>query len=206
MAEPAYPLRLPERRDAQAWPAQGRWTYENYRRLPDDGRRYEVIRGSVYVTPAPSIEHQRAVTRLFRLLDRFVLEHRLGEVLMAPLDVLLPGDIATPVQPDLVFFRAGNEPRPGAKNFHGVPDLVIEVLSPATRRFDERIKLAAYRDAGVPEVWLADPQPPALVVHGLSEDGGRYVELERGREGGSVISQALPGLRVVVSEVFPRGK
>lgn len=206
MIEPASSFSLPESPGASAWPAQGDWTYESYRRLPDDGRRYEVIRGTLYVSPAPSVDHQRAVTRLFRLLDRLVLADQLGEVLMAPLDILLPGDIAAPVQPDLVFFKTGNEPKAGAKNFRGVPDLVIEVFSPGTRRFDERIKLAAYRDAGVPEVWFADPQASSLVVHGLSTDGTIYVELEREGMEGSVGSRILPGLRVAVSAVFPRQK
>ncbi|HEX7185684.1 MAG TPA: Uma2 family endonuclease [Thermoanaerobaculia bacterium] len=204
MAEPAYPLILPDRDDAHAWPAQGEWTYEDYRHLPDDGRRYEVIRGFLYVSPAPSVVHQLTVSELFWQLSRFVRRRKLGMVLTAPLDVLLPGGIAAPVQPDLMFFRKGNEPRAGAPNFQGVPDLVVEVLSPGTRQVDTRIKLAAYRDAGVPEVWFADPRTKTLLAHGLSEDGKSYVELSRGGEGESVGSRALPGLRIKVSEIFPR--
>jgi len=202
MAEPAYPWILPERDDDRSWPAQGKWTYEDYLRLPDDGRRYEVIRGDLYVSPAPSVDHQRAIARLFRLLDRFVLDHKLGEVLTAPLDVLLPDGLASPVQPDIVFFRVGNEPRAGAANFQGVPDLVIEVLSPTTRRLDTRVKLSAFRAAGVPEVWFADPQVRTLVVHGFSEDGTSYVELCRAAEGESISSRVLTGLRIVASDVF----
>jgi Uma2 family endonuclease len=144
------------------------------------------------------------VARLFRKLDRFVSEHGLGEVLAAPYDILLPHGIATPVQPDLIFFRAGNEPRAGTPNFQGVPDLMVEVLSPGTRHLDTRIKLVAYQDAGVPEVWFADPQTRTLVVRGLSQGGGNsYVELSRGRPGESVTSGILKGLRVEVSEIFP---
>jgi Uma2 family endonuclease len=204
MAEPAHPLVLPERDDARAWPAPGEWTYEDYRLLPDDGRRYEVIRGFLYVSPSPSVLHQRAVSRLFRHLDRFVGDYGMGEVLVAPVDVLLPRGIATPVQPDLVFFRPGNEPAADALNFQGVPDLVVEVLSPRTRRVDLGVKLAAYRDAGVPEVWFADPPPRTILVYGLSEDGKDYVELSRGGVGDTVISRVLPGLRLEVSKIFPR--
>lgn len=68
MAQPAYPLDLPEEQDGERWPAQGEWTYEDYARLPDDGRRYEVIRGYLYVSPAPTYEHQYAVVQLSRLL------------------------------------------------------------------------------------------------------------------------------------------
>jgi len=203
MTEPARLLTLPEREAAGSWPVQGRWTYEDYRQIPSDGRRYEVVRGFLYVSPAPSTDHQRAVARLFRKLDRFVSEHRLGEVLSAPYDILLPHGIASPLQPDLIFFRTGNEPRAGTPNFEGVPDLVVEVLSPGTRHLDTRIKLAAYRDAGVPEVWFADPQTRTLVVRGLSP-AKSYVELARGTPGESVTSQILPGLQIEVSEIFPR--
>lgn len=139
--------------------------------------------------------------RLFRNLDGFVVSRRLGEVLTAPFDVLLPFGIGTPVQPDVIFFRKGNVPRIDALNFQGVPDLVIEVLSPSTRRLD-RIKLAAYLDAGVPEVWHPDPKALTLVVYGLSADRKSYEVVSRGGEGESVVSRILPGLRTDVSEIF----
>jgi Uma2 family endonuclease len=201
MAEPARPLPLPDREDARSWPKQGQWTYADYRLLPDDGQRYEVIRGHLHVSPAPSFIHQLTVKRLFRNLDGFIVSHRLGEVLTAPFDVLLPFGIGTPVQPDIIFFRKGNVPRIDALNFQGVPDLVIEVLSPSTRRLD-KIKLAAYLDAGVPEVWHPDPQTQTLVVYGLSADRKSYEEVARGGKGQSIVSRVLPGLRIEISEIF----
>jgi Uma2 family endonuclease len=202
MAKPAYPLELPEREDTRSWPAQGEWTYQDYCLLPDDGRRYEVIRGHLYVSPAPKIIHQRAARRLFRKLDDFVLDHDCGEVLFAPVDVLLPEDIASPVQPDILFFRTGNRPGADAGNFQGVPDLIVEVFSPRTWRVDLNVKLPAYLDAGVPEAWFANPQQRTIVVYGLSEDGKAYVEISRGGDDDVVESRVLPGLRVAVSEVF----
>jgi Uma2 family endonuclease len=202
MAEPAYRSILPATTGGRAWPEPGAWTYGDYCSLPEDGRRYEVIRGDLYVTPAPTVDHQRVVMRLSWKLQGFVAEHQLGEVFAVALDILLPADIAAPVQPDLVYFRTGNEPRPGATNFRGVPDLVVEVLSPGTRRYDTTTKLAAYRDAGVPEVWLADPRARTLVVHGKDPEGAAYVELSRGVSGGTVASRLLPGLVVVVDEIF----
>src|SRR5690349_11704955 len=56
MAQPAY--KFPTEKDGPGWPAQGEWTYEDYLRLPEDGNRYEVIRGVLYVSPAPLPEHQ----------------------------------------------------------------------------------------------------------------------------------------------------
>jgi Uma2 family endonuclease len=202
MAQPApRPQVLPES-EGGPWPAPGKWTYEDYRRLPDDGRRYEVIRGYLYVSPAPSTIHQRSLSRLNRVLDRFVLDHRLGEVFFAPFDILLPEGLAEPVQPDLVFIRAGEEPGDDTQNFQGVPGLVVEVLSPSTRRYDLGTKLGVYLEAGIPEVWFADPVVATIRVHGLSEDRKRYLELSRGGRGEWVTSRVLPGLRIAVSEIF----
>jgi Uma2 family endonuclease len=204
MPEPARPLIFPEREDTGPWPAPGQWTYADYCRLPDDGQRYEVIRGYLYVSPSPSAIHQRALSRLFSRLDRFVREQSLGEVFFAPFDILLPEGLAEPVQPDMVFIRAGEEPGDDALNFQGVPALVVEVLSPGTRRYDLGTKLGAYLEAGIPEVWFADPAASTIWVHGLTEDQKRYLELSRGGRGESVTSRALPGLRITVSEIFPR--
>lgn len=199
MSEPAYPLALPEE---QPWPKQGKWTYEDYLRLPDDGRRYEVIRGVLYVTATPTWPHQYAVWTLGFLLQEFARRQGLGTIAGAPFNIRLPYRIGDPVQPDLFFFRAGNEPRTEGSDFQGVPDLVVEVLSPSTRRRDQTIKLEAYCAAGVPECWLVDPKGRTVTVHVLSEDRSRYIELCRGGAGETVTSSVLPGLQVEVKALF----
>jgi Uma2 family endonuclease len=202
MAEPARSQALPAASDGRAWPVQGTWTYEDYLRLPEDGNRYEVIRGHLYVTPPPIYDHQFVLWSLGQTLGRFVHEHRLGIVLTAPFAVRLPARIGNPVEPDLVFLRNEQQPRSGDRFFQGTPDLVLEVLSPSTRRRDRTIKLEAYRDAGVPEYWLVDPEDRTVVVHVLGEDR-RYAELCRGSEGDTVRSTVLPGLEIRVGEIFP---
>jgi Uma2 family endonuclease len=197
MTEPAYPFE-------QSWPAAGEWTYADYLRLPDDGRRYEVIRSNLYVSPAPRFEHQLAVVRLSRFLDVYVSENDLGLILVAPFDILLPQQIAEPVQPDVIFFKKGNEPRVGDTHFSGVPDLLVEVLSPSTRRLDEKVKLAAYRDAGVPELWFADPKPQTLRVLRLDKGVRTYVEEAFHGPGETVGSPTFPGLQIEIREIFPR--
>ncbi len=189
---------------AHVWPAQGEWTYEDYLRLPEDGQRYEVLRGVLHVTPAPIYVHQFSVIRLGYYLTHRILEGDLGVLLTAPFDIRLPGRLADPVEPDLVFFRKGNEPQVEDKNFSGVPDLVIEVLSPGTRKVDERIKMPIYREAGIPEYWLVNPKARTVLIYRLSEDGARYVEWARGGEGDVVGSAVLSGLRLAVSAIFPR--
>lgn len=193
MTEPAYPLT-----SSESWPSQGAWTYEDYLRLPDDGQRYEIIRGVLYVSPAPTLEHQYAVGSLCWLLTSFVRRRKLGLVLVAPFDVRLPQRIADPIQPDVLFFKKGNEPRTSDEPC--VPDLLIEVLSPKTRRLDEKVKLAAYRDAGVPEVWLADPLSRSVRVYHLQE--GTYPEAGRYGSGEAARSAVLPGLQVKIDKIF----
>ena len=91
MAEPAYDF---QQDSGPPWPRQGLWTWNDYLRLPDDGQRYEIIHGVLYVSPAPRLIHQFAATRLAHFLTAFVLERDLGVVMTAPIDVLLPRDIA----------------------------------------------------------------------------------------------------------------
>jgi Uma2 family endonuclease len=202
MAEPAYPLTLPED-DAQAWPAQGSWTYEDYLRLPDDGRRYEVIRGFLYVSPAPSYAHQYCVTKLGSFLTVFVDQNCLGVVLVAPFDIRLPERIGDPVQPDVLFIRREHQPRSGDLRFDGVPDLAVEVLSPGNWRYDRKIKLSAYRDAGIPETWLIDPVARTVEVYVLDPKRPEYVLRERRGEGETVGSLVLAGFQLEVARLFP---
>lgn len=105
------------------------WTYEEYGALPDDGRRYEIVKGVLYLAPSPVPAHQRAAFGLGRILADFVDEHDLGEVFMAPLDVVFARDSV--IQPDILSIsreRAGIVQR---TNIAGVPDLVYR--SPFTR-------------------------------------------------------------------------
>jgi len=106
------------------------------------------------------------------------------------------------VEPDLIFFRRGNEPQSGDKLFTGVPDLVIEVLSPKTRRVDQGTKLEIYQEAGIPEYWLVDPLSRTVVIYRLGEKRV-YEEWARVGEGKTVTSAVLPGLRLAVSKIFP---
>src|SRR6185437_12010419 len=108
-------------------------TYEDYEAFPDDGNRYEIIDGEVYVTAAPSIPHQRAVTRLTRLLDEHVEKYNLGEVYPSPLAVALsPSDI---FEPDVVYIsRARSVMIADRSIVRGSPDLCIEIASESTRK------------------------------------------------------------------------
>ncbi len=199
MAEPAYAR--PET-GAARWPAEGHWTWEDYLRLPDDGNRYEIIEGKLYVVAAPTYDHQFSVSELLGELRSFVKARDLGVVLTAPFDVRLPGT-AEPVQPDVLFLRTGNEPQAGDKYYSGAPDLIVEVLSPGTSRLDQHVKFAAYEKVGVQEYWLADPKTRSITVYTLHAERGEYEELGRFTPGESVRSVVLEGFETPVAELFP---
>ena len=138
-----------------AMPAQPtEWTVEMVRALPDDGNRYEVVGGELFVTPAPSWTHQRAVRELLRKLMPYLEEHALGDAIIAPADVLFgPKDM---VEPDLfvVPLVDGNVPR--TWEAVGRLLLAVEVLSPSTKHTDRGEKRDLYQRKGVPEYWIVD--------------------------------------------------
>lgn len=184
------------------WPQQGEWTYDDYLNLPEDGRRYEIIEGVLYVTNAPDIDHQFAVLEIASQLKSFARENRLGYVLAAPFEVHLARR-TRPVQPDVLFIKAENWPASGAKFFAGVPDLVIEVLSRSTLRTDRQIKFTAYEQAGVPEYWIVDPKSRSVEVYTLS--GQEYALLGQFVGEELVQSNVLPGLQLVTHSLFMSG-
>jgi len=193
------PIRFPVPEERPV-PRQGEWTYADYCRLPDDGRRYEVLRGELHVAPAPTWKHQRAVLKLSILMELFVAECQLGVVGCSPLDVILPGDLATPVQPDLIFIATGRNDITWDPKVEGAPDLVVEVLSPSSRQVDRRTKFEIYARAGVPEYWMLDQAARTIEVFRLRD--GRYVLLGKVGPGERARSTALPGFEPSVDDVF----
>lgn len=143
--------------------------------MPDDGHRYELIDGTLIVTPAPAPRHQVVVGELHLLL-RSACPADL-RVLLAPLDVVLAGD--TVVQPDLLVTRRADLTE---RNLPTAPLLAIEVASPSTRLIDLNLKKARYEQAGCASYWVVDPQDISLTAWELHD--GRYVEVARvvGRE------------------------
>lgn len=136
--------------------------------LPDDGHRYELLDGSLLVTPAPRPAHQVAVGELFTLLRDATAGSEML-TMMAPLEIALSA--VTVLQPDVLVVRRDDLDDRGAA---GVPMLVVEVLSPSTRRFDLGSKKSAYESAGVPNYWVVDPDVPSLIAWRLHN--GSYVD------------------------------
>jgi Uma2 family endonuclease len=178
--------------------ARGALTYRDLRHTPDDGQRWEIIDGEVYVSPAPSLRHQDAVLGLAVLLRAHVRRHRLGKVWVAPIEVVL--ERATGVQPDLVFVSRARLTIAQESRIVGPPDLIVEVASPSTATRDRGIKLDVYSRCGVAHYWMLDPRRGGLKA--LQLDGTQYVvEAEVGTRG--VFRPSLfPGLIVRMRDVL----
>lgn len=135
------------------------WTVEDLERMPDDGNKYEVVRGELFVTPAPSYWHQLIVTRLARILDLYAMEQQLGMVFQARSIVRRRGG---ETEPDLFISEIS-----ARRDWNGAPtpSLVVEVESRSTRRRDEKQKRAYYiEDAGIPEYWIVDRESRSIRV------------------------------------------
>jgi Uma2 family endonuclease len=145
-------------------------TYEDYAALPNDGRRYEIIEGEVFMSPSPKQKHQSVIVALTEILASHVRTENLGRIYVAPFDVLLSEhDI---VQPDLVFVSESRRAIITADNIQGVPDLVIEVLSPSSARLDVVTKKSIYARCGVPNYWIVDPDREQVELFEL--DGSNF--------------------------------
>jgi len=141
-------------------PEKERWTYNDYMNLtPPDSFGFQIIRGELVVSPSPKRRHQRTVLSLGRILDTYVNAHDLGEVFLAPFDVVLDADYPEPeniVQPDLMFISKERLDIITDDNVQGAPDLVVEVLSDSTARYDRVGKMSVYAEFGVVEYWILD--------------------------------------------------
>ena len=139
-----------------AMPAQPtEWTVDMVRALPDDGNRYEVIDGELFVTPAPSLTHQNAVLELALLIAPYLREHALGRAVISPADVIVYGPRKF-VQPDLFVVPLVNDAPMRAWTEVGRLLLTVEVLSPSTEHTDRGRKRRVYKEKGVAEYWVVD--------------------------------------------------
>lgn len=173
-------------------------TCEQFRQLPGDGKRYELIRGYVHFVPTPSTRHQTVLCNLSGGLGSYLSTRPLGEVLFAPLDVLLGDDTA--LQPELIFISNARAGIIQENWIAGSPDLVVEVLSPSTAAHDRATKLPLYAEAGVPEVWLIDSQ--AKTVEVLKLQGKKYF-VEATHAGDQVLASNLfPGWQLRLDDLF----
>lgn len=174
----------------------GKLGYSEYARIPDDGRRHEVIDGEHVVNPAPNLYHQRLSRRIqYQLYQQIELTGR-GEVFNAPADLQLsPWDI---VQPDLILVLSRNRAILTPIKIEGAPDLVVEILSGSSEHNDRVRKKELYRKSAISEYWVVDPE--AHVVEQFILRDGTYQLL--GQQADAVTLQVIEGVRVDLREVW----
>jgi Uma2 family endonuclease len=143
------------------------YTYREYCYLPNDGRRYEIIDGDLFATPAPSTMHQTVSRRLLYALMSQLELPGIAYIFDAPYDVILAE--TTVVEPDLAIIRKSRRSSISERGFEGPPDVVVEILSSSTRGNDVVLKKAAYARAGIQEYWIVDPDLDHVEVFRLKE-------------------------------------
>ncbi len=170
---------------------EANWDRERWARLPDDGNRYEVIDGVLYMTTAPSNFHQWITRQIFLALFQQLDSRNLGVTLWSPIGLFMPG--CDPVQPDLLFIPTADLTILRDRHIYGVPGLLVEILSPSNAAQDLEIKRRAYARAGVPEYWIAHPAERNVRVYSAPDAvRGEYRQAERFAADDELVSPTLP--------------
>jgi Uma2 family endonuclease len=177
-----------------------KFTYEEYRALPETGPRYQLVDGELIMSPAPTPWHQRILLRLLRALAEHVERYGAGEVLCAPVDVILSDEDV--YQPDIIFVSSARKAIIANDGIRGVPDLCVEVLSPSTRDLDLKTKRRAYARYELPELWIVDPDANTLLLFRLQEDPDNAVAVLTARD--TLTTPMLPGFAMKLDKVFAR--
>jgi Uma2 family endonuclease len=167
--------------------------------LPDDGKRYEILNGELYVSPSPIPRHQKIAMRLGVRLFTALEETGRGSVLAAPCDVVLgKHDI---VEPDLIFVSTARLGIIGEKRLKGAPDLLVEILSRRTQIRDRKIKARRYARAGVPVYWIVDPMESCLEVY-KPVTGRAYSQVSVTRSPHPYVTDDFGGLEIDLKSLF----
>ena len=180
-----------------------RLTYDDFLLFPEGDRlRHEIIDGEHYVTAAPNLRHQELVGRLFLTIGGFVEDRpERGRAFLSPFDVVFSfHDI---VEPDLVFVAPDQFEILTDKNIQGTPALVVEILSPSTRKRDREIKRQLYDRSGVREYWLVDPEQDVVTIHRRALDGSfPHVARLTAKAFDTLDSPLLPGWSLGLARLF----
>lgn len=163
---------------------------EVFKMLPE-GTLAEVIDNTLYMSPTPLTNHQRLVRDLAFALHQFVQKKNLGEILFAPYDVFLDED-SNAVQPDILF--VSSEKAHIVQEFEtvrGVPDLIVEVLSPGNKKHDRIVKKALYEKFGVQEYWIVDPETRLATGYTLKNNTYQVIEEQTGKITSVLLSETF---------------
>ncbi|EIQ01374.1 hypothetical protein OpiT1DRAFT_05950 [Opitutaceae bacterium TAV1] len=173
-------------------------TRHDFALLPEGPPYFQLIEGDLYMAPSPNFFHQDIAYNLTGILRDYLLRNPLGKLRFAPVDVYL-SDLNA-YQPDLLFIRKENLGIVKDHGIEGAPDLVIEILSPATAKYDLGPKRAVYARTGVQELWIVDPARRTLALYRLGEDAATPIATFS--ESQTFSSTFFPGLTIALADVF----
>ena len=175
---------------------EGEWTYDDYAALDDDNR-YEIAGGKLeLMSPGPNLIHQMISSEMAGVLRQTCELDYI--ILSAPLDVILsPKEVR---QPDLILVRRDRMHILSKRGIEGPPDLVVEILSPSTRRRDRIDKMKAYARYLVPEYWVVDPEAGALEQYVLTDVRYELVNIYQGED--RVSSTSFPCVSFTMKEIM----
>jgi len=174
------------------------YSYQDYLELPDDRNRYEIIEGELIMSPAPFTIHQEIIGTIYFEIRKFIQTEKTGKVFLAPTDVILSG--FNIVQPDILFISRENFQIITEKNINGVPDLIIEITSPATGYYDFSGKKDLYEKFGVQEYWIVDPLKQRVEIY--YHNGQKYELSQRLEKEGQITSHVIKGLQINLRNIF----
>jgi Uma2 family endonuclease len=174
-----------------------KFTVDDYMTTPDD-KRYQLLDGELISAPSPIPKHQTIAFNIAMVLHQFITARELGQVWVAPLDVVMsPTDVA---QPDILFVSNARSHIVTEANIQGAPDLVVEILSPGTASYDRGYKRTLYSRHGVLEYWLVDPEAETVEVLTPNEAGLTMAATLRRSD--TLTSPLLAGLAIDLEQVF----
>jgi Uma2 family endonuclease len=178
-----------------------RLTYDDFLRIPDDGKRHEIIDGVHFVTPSPSRRHQILVRRLVLAIGGYLEIHPdIGEVFTAPFDTVFTAwDV---VEPDLLFVAADQLNILTDTNVQGAPALVVEILSPGTKVRDLGLKRQLFDRGGVREYWIVDPDGNTVTIHRRASDGSFPAVQSLPSDAAAIATPQLPGFSLSLDKLF----
>jgi len=173
------------------------YTYEDYLKI-DDNNQYELIGGKLILVPAPKTIHQEISGKIYRKVAGFVDNNNLGKVFYAPVDVLLTEKDKP--QPDILFVSKERLHIITEANIKGAPDLVIEILSPSTSKWDKVEKSKLYYKHGVKEYWIVDPESKVVEIFMPGEKN--WILFQAYDDDDILTSPLLAGLEISLEDIF----
>lgn len=179
-----------------AQPPQTRIGRDDFFRIAENSdERMELIQGEIVIMPTPVPHHQRLIRKLLMLLETLIPD---GEVFLSPLEVVL--DEHNVPQPDLMWVAADSKCTIGEKRLYGAPELVVEVFSPGTAKYDKSTKFRLYEEHGVGEYWMVDPVEQYIEVWSRQSD--KFVQSGVFGKDESFVSPVLGHKTVALDSVF----